>query len=117
MDRPEDVARTIIDSNLYVTLGTADENGRPWVSPVWYASAGYAEFYWVSSPEARHSRNLEIYSRASVAGGGREWGEEEVRVPALYRLYRADVTEHWVLDPAGRPDVRIPVTFRSHGGG
>jgi nitroimidazol reductase NimA-like FMN-containing flavoprotein (pyridoxamine 5'-phosphate oxidase superfamily) len=52
------VARAIIDANLYVVLGTADETGRPWVSPVYYASMNYLEFYWVSSPEARHSRNL-----------------------------------------------------------
>jgi uncharacterized protein YhbP (UPF0306 family) len=52
------VARDFIDSNAYMTLATADENGRPWTSPVWYAAEGYAHFYWVSSPEARHSRNL-----------------------------------------------------------
>lgn len=54
----EAVARGIIDSNLYMTLGTADENGRPWASPVYYAPAGYTEFHWVSAPEATHSRNL-----------------------------------------------------------
>ena len=61
MDRQQDlgaVARNIIDSNWYMALGTADETGRPWVSPVYYAAAGYTDFYWVSSPEARHSRNL-----------------------------------------------------------
>ena len=52
------VARDIIDSNLYMVVGTADESGRPWISPVYYASAGYTEFFWVSSPEATHSRNL-----------------------------------------------------------
>jgi uncharacterized protein YhbP (UPF0306 family) len=52
------VARDIIDSNAYMTLATADENGRPWSSPVWYAAEGYAHFYLVLSPEARHSRNL-----------------------------------------------------------
>jgi nitroimidazol reductase NimA-like FMN-containing flavoprotein (pyridoxamine 5'-phosphate oxidase superfamily) len=52
------VARAIIDSNRYMTLGTADVSGQPWVSPVWYAPADYREFFWVSSPEARHSRNL-----------------------------------------------------------
>ena len=41
-----------------MTLGTADETGRSWVSPVYYACEGYARFYWVSSPEATHSRNL-----------------------------------------------------------
>ncbi len=45
------IAREIVDSSRYMTLGTADENGNPWVSPVYYASQGYTEFYWISSPE------------------------------------------------------------------
>jgi nitroimidazol reductase NimA-like FMN-containing flavoprotein (pyridoxamine 5'-phosphate oxidase superfamily) len=52
------LARSIIDSNRYLTLGTADDTGLPWVSPVWYAHAEYRRFFWVSSPEAMHSRNL-----------------------------------------------------------
>ena len=60
------IARTIIDSNQYMTLGTADEAGRPWVSPVWYASADYREFFWVSSPEATHSRNLAARPEVSI---------------------------------------------------
>ena len=145
------LARTIIDSNMYMVLGTADESGQPWVSPVYYASAGYREFFWVSSPEARHSLNIarrpqvsivifnsqtpigtgqgvymsavsekltgpdldraiEIYSRTSLGHGGHEWKPEDVQVPALYRLYRAAVSEHWILDPAGHPDHRTPVT-------
>ena len=60
------IARAIIDANLYMTLGTADETGRPWVSPVYYASAGYTQFYWVSSPEATHSRNLATRPQISI---------------------------------------------------
>ena len=52
------IARTIIHSNDYMVLATADENGLPWASPVWYAPEEYREFFWVSSPEVRHSRNL-----------------------------------------------------------
>ena len=51
-------AREIVDSNLYLTLATADAGGRPWASPVWFAHEGYREFFWVSRPGARHSRNL-----------------------------------------------------------
>jgi hypothetical protein len=51
-------ARAIIDSNLYMTLATADAAGRPWPTPVYFASADYQEFVWVSSPEARHSQNI-----------------------------------------------------------
>ena len=52
------VAREIIDANLYMTLATADREGRPWASPVYYAVAGYREFVWVSDPGTTHSRNL-----------------------------------------------------------
>jgi nitroimidazol reductase NimA-like FMN-containing flavoprotein (pyridoxamine 5'-phosphate oxidase superfamily) len=54
----ESLARNVIDANRYMTLGTADQDGRPWVTPVYYTPDGYGNFYWVSSPEARHSRNL-----------------------------------------------------------
>jgi hypothetical protein len=30
-----------------------------WLSPVYYAGARYSDFYWVSSPQAQHSRNIE----------------------------------------------------------
>jgi nitroimidazol reductase NimA-like FMN-containing flavoprotein (pyridoxamine 5'-phosphate oxidase superfamily) len=51
-------ARQIIDANRYLTLATADGDGRPWASPVWFAHDAYAAFLWVSRPGARHSRNI-----------------------------------------------------------
>jgi nitroimidazol reductase NimA-like FMN-containing flavoprotein (pyridoxamine 5'-phosphate oxidase superfamily) len=51
-------AREIVDGSMYMVLGTADEDGRPWVSPVYFAVSGYRDFYWVSLPDAQHSRNL-----------------------------------------------------------
>jgi Pyridoxamine 5'-phosphate oxidase len=60
------LARGIVDSNLYMTLATADETGCPWASPVWYAAEGCARFYWVSSPEAKHSRNLALRPQLSI---------------------------------------------------
>jgi len=146
----DQIARAIIDGNRYMVLGTADESGRPWVSPVYYAPSGYSELYWLSSPQAQHSRNLasrpelgivvfdsqapvgegqgvymsavaeeldgaeaergiEIFSRVSVSHGAEPWRLEDVREPAELRLYRARVSEHWVLDPERRPDQRIRV--------
>jgi pyridoxine/pyridoxamine 5'-phosphate oxidase len=52
------IARDMIDDGSYMTLATADHAGRPWASPVWYAHADSREFFWVSAPETRHSRNL-----------------------------------------------------------
>ena len=66
IDTPDDpeqlatIARAIIDDGDYMTLATADESGRPWASPVWYAPAGYHELLWLSRPEARHSQNLSV---------------------------------------------------------
>ena len=147
------IARAILDSILYMVLGTSDESGRPWVSPVYFASARYREFYWMSSPEALHSRNILVRPQLSIVifdsripvGMGQavymsavaeelrgtqldrglqiyngrfsepaEYGvriinPEHVQAPAPYRLYRATAHEHWVLDPEGHPDHRMPV--------
>lgn len=51
-------AAAIAAAGRYLTLGTADAAGRPWVSPVWYAHTDAREFVWVSDPGARHSRNI-----------------------------------------------------------
>jgi len=52
------MTRRIIDSNLYMTLATADGDGRPWASPVYFAPADYREFLWVSVPGTKHSANI-----------------------------------------------------------
>jgi nitroimidazol reductase NimA-like FMN-containing flavoprotein (pyridoxamine 5'-phosphate oxidase superfamily) len=59
-------AREIIDRSLYMVLGTADESGSPWVSPVYFAVSGYTDFYWVSLPDAQHSRNLSARPEISI---------------------------------------------------
>ncbi len=140
-----DVARSVIDANRYMALGTADETGHPWVSPVWFASDDYRNFHWVSSPDAKHSRNLaahpevaiaifdssvpvggaqavymkgvgeeltgaelepglEVFDRVSREDIGRGFGLDDVQGSALFRLYRATVSEHWVLIPGRDPD-------------
>jgi hypothetical protein len=40
------VAGNIIGSMMYMVLGTADDSGQPWVSPVYFAAENYREFYW-----------------------------------------------------------------------
>ena len=61
-----DVARAIIDSIMYMVLGTADASGRPWVSPVYFAFEKYREFYWMSSPDVLHSRNILVRPEVSI---------------------------------------------------
>lgn len=66
-DELSDLARTVIDANSYMALGTADEAGNPWVSPVWFASEDHRQYHWVSSPEARHSRNIAARPEVAIA--------------------------------------------------
>jgi uncharacterized protein YhbP (UPF0306 family) len=121
------MARTIIDANQYMTLATADAQGQPWASPVFYATADYAEFYWISAPETTHSKNLAqrpqvsivIFDSTAPEGTGQavylSATAEQVHdddldralavypgpTPDPYRLYRATAYEHSVLCPRG----------------
>ena len=148
-----DMAKGIIESNRYMVLGTADEGGMPWTTPVWYAQTGFRQFLWVSSPDRRHSRNVTaradvsmvifdstvavgsaravyLAARAEELSGAelehaigvfdaagraqglrRGWTLDDVVAPAPYRLYRATVSQHWVLDPDSSPDDRAEVTL------
>jgi hypothetical protein len=148
------LAREIIDNNLYMVLGTSDASGRPWASPVYFAPAGYFEFFWVSSPEATHSRNIavrrevgivifdsrvpigtgqgvymtadaeqatgqalargiEVFSRRSVAHGGKPFSLTDVQGEAGRRLYHAMASGHSMLAKDGQPDHRIGVNLGS----
>jgi nitroimidazol reductase NimA-like FMN-containing flavoprotein (pyridoxamine 5'-phosphate oxidase superfamily) len=55
-------------------------------------------------------QGIAIFSRESLADGGSAWGLDRVVPPAPLRLYRAAVSQHWVLDPDHRPgDARTEV--------
>jgi nitroimidazol reductase NimA-like FMN-containing flavoprotein (pyridoxamine 5'-phosphate oxidase superfamily) len=59
------VLRSVIGANRFMTLATADAQGTPWASPVWFARQDERRFLWVSRPTTRHSRN--IAARPEVA--------------------------------------------------
>lgn len=140
-----DHVRRVIDSNGYMALGTTDEVGHPWVSPVWFASEDYHNFHWVSSPDTKHSQNLaarpdvaiaifdssvpvggaeavymkgvaneltgvelarglEVFDRVSQEAIGNRWVLNDVKGSALFRLYRATISEHWVLIRGDDPE-------------
>ena len=96
---PGAAARAVIDSNRYMTLGTADEDGRPWVSPVWFAHSGYREFFWVSSPDARHSRNLAARPDLAIVifdSQVPEFGAEAVYISASAEQLADDALERGI---------------------
>lgn len=59
-------ARELLDINAYLILGTVDDDGRPWTSPVYFAADGLRDFYWMSSVDSCHSRNLAARPAVSV---------------------------------------------------
>lgn len=61
-----DVARSTLASNRFMVLGTVDPSGRPRVSPVWFSLVDYEVVYWLSSPDAQHSRNIEVRPEVSI---------------------------------------------------
>jgi len=142
------VARQVLDAGRYLVLATADADGRPWPTPVWFAREG-REFCWLSRPQARHSANVAaradvgfvvfetpvptdgrtraVYAEA-IAGEVPEADRErciavldqraraqglggftaaDVVAPAGLRLYRAVVSQFFVLHPDR--DIRRPV--------
>jgi hypothetical protein len=90
------MARRVIDANHYMVLATRDPDGGPRLSPVYYTAARNRDFYWASSPEAHHSRNLAerpaveivIFDSTARVGDG-----EAVYLAATARAIRDDELE------------------------
>jgi pyridoxine/pyridoxamine 5'-phosphate oxidase len=61
---------------------------------------------------AELGRDIAFFDRAGQAQGlTSRWASEDVLAPAPYRLYRATVSQHWVLDPDSSPDDRAEVAL------
>ena len=52
------MAHDVIATNRYFVLCTSHPDGHPRVSPVYFNHHEHRAFYWVSSPNSHHSRNL-----------------------------------------------------------
>ena len=63
---PKAIATGVVARNRFMTLATSDEAGRPWATPVWFATESEDELYWVSDPGARHSRNLAVRPELAI---------------------------------------------------
>lgn len=79
-------AHAMLEGNQYLTLATADRDGLPWATTVWYCTSSHSrsssglgvQLIWLSRPEARHSVNLgerpevgiSIFDSTQPAGSG-----------------------------------------------
>jgi nitroimidazol reductase NimA-like FMN-containing flavoprotein (pyridoxamine 5'-phosphate oxidase superfamily) len=124
---PAEHARALIDALAYMTLATADEEGRPWASPVWFAHRDHREFIWISRPDTRHSRNLAVNPRLAISiydstvvpddaavvyieAEGAEVADAGKRAALLEVFSRRSVAQG--LGPFGEEDVTGPAPHR-----
>lgn len=61
-----ELARTTLAQHRFMVLGTVDPSGRPRVSPVWFSLVDHRTIYWLSSPDAHHSQNIELRPEVSI---------------------------------------------------
>ncbi len=64
MTETQGMSDRVLAGTKYMVLSTADQDGRPWATPVWYARDG-DRFFWVSAPTSEHS--VHIAARTDVA--------------------------------------------------
>ena len=73
------------------------------------ASAFYARARAVQVPDDEVAAGIAVFSREAEAQGIGAWDVDRVTGDARLRLYRATVTEEWVLAEDGGPDRRLPL--------
>ncbi|WP_187284967.1 pyridoxamine 5'-phosphate oxidase family protein [Streptomyces sp. OR43] len=99
----------LLAQHRYLVLGTADREGRPWVSPVFFAADGHHRVLWVSSPDSRHSRNIAarpevaitVFDTAAPVGGAEAIYLEATAGPAADDARAADLASLNARLPAG----------------
>jgi len=105
-------ARSVLDTDRYLVLGTVDPDGAPRVSPVYFTHHGYRDLFWVSRPDTHHSGNLDrapvsgvVFDSSArvgrgqavyVTGAAAEAPEAELSGAGSLRLYRLRVERHEV---------------------
>jgi nitroimidazol reductase NimA-like FMN-containing flavoprotein (pyridoxamine 5'-phosphate oxidase superfamily) len=57
---------SVLQDNLHMVLSTADENGKPWVTPVSYSFDEHNNLYWASAKDSRHSANIRARKEVAI---------------------------------------------------
>lgn len=65
-DKYTEKAKQIIAGNIYMTISTASLDGKPWISPVFFAYDENYSLFWVSNKDARHSQLIRSNSLVAI---------------------------------------------------
>lgn len=66
MDKYKKQAKEIIASNIYMTIATVSQDGKPWISPVFFAYDDEYNLYWVSDKNSHHSKLICESKRVAI---------------------------------------------------
>lgn len=80
----ESVARKLIQYNHHMVVATADAQGKPWISPVFYMYDEHFNLYWVSDKSALHSQNIRHNRCVAICIFGPISQEEEDKIHGIY---------------------------------
>ena len=90
----EVMAKRVLDTNRYMTIATLGEDGHPWVTPVYFSPDRYRYMFWISGPDAQHSRNIRAHPEVTIVVF-----DSSVPIGAAEAVYmRAEAVE--VADPS-----------------
>lgn len=117
-DRHIKSAREILEQIRYINIATVNEDGSPWNTAVSASHDAHLNFYWGSSPDSVHSRNIRrdgrvfvtIYDSTAPEGTGeglylRGRAEELGRLAdSAVHEYRFTPEQVWINDEAKNDD-------------
>jgi nitroimidazol reductase NimA-like FMN-containing flavoprotein (pyridoxamine 5'-phosphate oxidase superfamily) len=106
----ETLVHDVIDDNRYLVLGTVEPDGGPRLSPVYFTHDDYRTFYWVSSPQAQHSRNVATHPAVTAVVF-----DSSIPPAGHPQAVYLSATAHEV--PAAELAAACEVAFRRVGGG
>ena len=66
MGNYKEQAKKIIADNIYMTIATAPPDGKPWISPVFFAYDDAYNLYWVSDRNSRHSNLVRENNKVAI---------------------------------------------------
>lgn len=59
-------AKKIIEDNIYLTVASSSKNGKPWISPLFFAYDKKYNFYWISGKDSLHSKLIRKNSKVAI---------------------------------------------------
>lgn len=66
MNSDTEKAKQIIADNIYMTIATAYSDGKPWISPVFFAYDESYNLYWTSNKDALHSQLIRANPQVAI---------------------------------------------------